>query len=173
MIFACPQTVPPMDAFTAEYTPILGAYYYITMYRNKLLHQQVEVFAAVSEVLTGRRKIPLYRRFVRFFSLRSRVETVLDLLLQNQQVNFGLRRYVADKKRDNTITEDNAFARFVKELLEEEFTIPVDEVRDVIRVVEERRLRYFQNSTTLIAGLAGGILGALLTYLISSGGRGH
>ncbi len=158
MVFVCPpgaSCLPPLHSFVSKYTPILGTYYYITMYRNMLLRQHVAVFQAANELLVSRRKISLFGRLMHFLSLKFRVETVLDALLENHSVNFGLRKYVAEKKRDSTLTDDSAFARFVSETLEDEFTIPVDEVRDIIRIVEERRLRYFQNSATLIAGGGG------------------
>ena len=89
----------------------------------------VQIDPEQNKVIRG--MISLFGRLMHFLSLKFRVETehFLDALLENHSVNFGLRKYVAEKKRDSTLTDDSAFARFVSETLEDEFTIPVDEVR--------------------------------------------
>jgi hypothetical protein len=161
----------PVDMFSSSYTPILGVHYYAVMYRNELLRQHAHVYEALDRLLLNPAKLYFGERIRHFFGLSERVRDVMSLIIENEKYAFGLEKYVAEKSRKGDLAKDSPFYSFVEGVLEDRFPLPVEKIRDVIRIVEDRRLRYIQNSISVFAALLGVVVGGLLTYFVTGGTR--
>jgi len=163
------ESVEPIDEiarFIGEYSNILECYYRIIRNRNRSHRIGERIVSRTKELCDPIRLRWSWRR-------RELINEAFDAVLDHKMNDIDKADYVERRKRDGYIDETSPFYPYLERELSDFSIIPLDEVRDVLRMSEDRRQRVMANTTTLVAGLIGGMVGSLLTFLLTKVATGH
>jgi hypothetical protein len=168
-IFTLPalNSMATFREFVHEHHDVLSAYYRIVRHRNQLMKQFVSIHNAVASLLPDTNKGKLVNRIQLISKVGRTVESILETLLRNQLTTFELKKYVAESKSDGVMKDDSPFIPLIQRELNDDHRIPSEEIRDIIRLYEERRLRLFEVVALLISAIIGGVIGSLVTMSVS------
>jgi hypothetical protein len=98
---------------------------------------------------------------------RRLIDEAFSAVLDYKMHQVDTASYIAERKRDGSIPEESLFYPLFERQIAEMPAVPLDEVRDVLKISEERHQKLIANWAALFAGLIGGGVGATLTYLLT------
>jgi len=153
--------------FVDKYYDVLGTYYHLVRLGNRLSRQFATAHQYVASLLPDVDSNFVIRKVKSFFSIGSTTEHVLELMLRNQLSVLELQRFISEKRREGNLKEDGPFYPFIRGEIEDDRSIPSDQIRDVVRLYEERRLRMFDTIAMLMSGMLGGAVGTIVTLALS------
>ncbi|MCW1990685.1 hypothetical protein ACVJGC_008276 [Bradyrhizobium diazoefficiens] len=156
-----------IDAFIEKYKRMIGAFYDLIRLRNRDLICEINIENNTRDLI-ARSRSSGRNIFRRWFGNGSVIDDVHQSILDQSLNTIAIGRFVASHMRDEIIHESSVLYHFFEENLKDETSPSTDDVKDILRMLEDRRQAYIRNTTTVVSGLIGGILGATLTYLLSS-----
>ncbi len=161
------KTLPtgdPLQHFVGRFQDILSYFYYITWRRNALYRSSDRIIGLVRQLVReGGSKWPLAS--IRAMGKRQRlIGDTYTALLDDKMMRISIDKFVNEGKRDGSIIADNPLYKFIAHALSELPIVPNAEIQKVVDVIEGRRQKFLENSSTIIAGLLGAILGAFLAF---------
>lgn len=96
------------------------------------------------------------------------IDGVYKSILDQKMNNIAWVGFLTEAKSNETIEDFSIIYQFIEREREDQFVVPADDVKDILKMLEDRRQGYIRNTTTILSGLIGGILGASLTFLLGS-----
>jgi hypothetical protein len=78
------------------------------------------------------------------------------------------QRFLSDRQRESQLAGNTPLYIFIERQIADRIIYPAPEIREIVRLCEGRRLKLGENLAVLLAGVLGGIVGAFLTWAIST-----
>lgn len=154
-----------VDAFVALNHDILSRFYHVVRYRNRSMHLGSNIADGTQSLIASSRS-PGRPAIWRWFRHGPIIDNVYKSILDQKMNNIALADFLAEANADETIDQSSVIYQFIKRYSKDQFAVPTDDVKDILKMLEDRRQGYIRNTTTLMSGLIGGILGASLTFLL-------
>jgi hypothetical protein len=149
--------------FVSEYEPILATFYDATLIRQASASLRHKLTTGAQRLLDANSGGNIWTRFNIWRRFGKKIDKVYsDLLTEKLYRSRG--QYFADEiLQDEQVLPDNIFWSFVEREITDRSDVPDEDIRELLIMLEERRRGYFANTATLLAGLAGAVLGAVIT----------
>lgn len=96
------------------------------------------------------------------------IDEIFEAILRDRMNRLTLEEYVEDAKDKGDFRDDGILSKFIYDQASDISPAPIDDVKEILRMFEDRRQSFIRNGTTVVSGLIGGILGAALTFLLTS-----
>jgi hypothetical protein len=161
----------PLRSFTDRYEDILSCYYFITWRKNFLFRSSskiIDLVMSLTKVTGSRWPVVNFRAMGK----RERIiSSIYVSLLHDKMLRISIDEFVNEGKRSQSIVAENALYHFIEDVLSELPVVPTAEIQKVVDIVEGRRQKFLDNSSTVVAGLLGAILGALLAFAFTTIGN--
>jgi hypothetical protein len=90
--------------------------------------------------------------------------SILEIEIEKVRTN----KFWVDQKREQQLLEETPLHIFIDRVRADIQLLPAAETREIVLLCEGRRLKLGENLAVLIAGVLGGLVGALLTWAIST-----
>jgi len=159
------------EKFVEQYREILGSFYNVVGMRNVSMFATSKAVRLAKTLVSDRTEESFIKRLQRRYSERSIVDSVFDAILRDRLNGIRVERYLAKLRRDGLLEPENYFVRAIKREVDDLYRAPNDDIKLLLQITEDRRRGYFSNLSTLLSGIAGGLLGAAvgayLTILLS------
>jgi hypothetical protein len=156
-----------LDAFVTSHQPILSAYYSVIRYRNRSMRLGSKIADGTQSLILGSR-LGGFTSLNRWFRQGPIIDKVYKSILDQKLNNIELTNFFSGLNANEEIDETSVVLRFIERAAKDPFAVPTDDVKDILKMLEDRRQGYIRNTTTIVSGLIGGVLGATLTFLLSS-----
>ena len=157
--------------FVERYAKTISSYYDVIRYRNTslfLLSKMRKGMNALANVTGG--SLSLEK-----LGIKRQAELIDDLLKASikEKINrFSLSNYLSREQEEGVINENDVFFRFFEREARDSNELPLEDIKQLISILEDRRQGYLANRAVLFSGLLGGVVGALLagalTLLLST-----
>ena len=146
---------------------MISAFYELVRYRNKALNYEVEIENKTRMLIAGSRSSGT-NTLRRWFGSGAVIDDIHQSILDQKMNSIAMARFISSRTRDEIIDDTSVIYLFFERVIRDETAIPTDDVKDILKMLEDRRQGYIRNGTTIVSGLIGGVLGATLTFLLSS-----
>lgn len=157
-----------IDSFISINQDILSLYYAVIRYRNRSMRLGAKIAEGTEQLYSRSQSRGFLSSIPRWFRNGRIIDDVYKSILDQKMNDIGRARFLTEAKETDTIDESDIIYPFIEREAKDELWMPTDHVKDILKMLEDRRQGYIRNTTTVVAGLIGGILGAGLTFLLSS-----
>jgi hypothetical protein len=155
--------------FIRAYHDIFGTFYTACSYRSASIHLASNIMRGTTDLFSDGVRKKGWNAFRRRLRQGQIIDSVFQSIIHEKMNRVELDGYLARKKESEEIDQTNPFFRIVEKEAADLYEVPTHDVKEILKMLEERRQGYFQNFATLISGLVGGLLGAaigaILTFL--------
>jgi hypothetical protein len=149
--------------FVAEYGAVLGAFYEAVRVRLVSMELRAKVTTGAQGLLEEAGAVGnSWMRFNRWRRFGKQIDRVYSDLLSEKMYRSALKEFASGLRQDEEVLPDNVFYKFIERETGPRSDVPDEDIRELLIMLEERRRGYFQDRATLLAGLVGGVLGALI-----------
>jgi hypothetical protein len=94
------------------------------------------------------------------------IDYVYESILSQKMNSIELANSLNEARDDEILKDESVIYKFIEREIKDQSLIPTEEVKDILKMLEDRRQAYNRNYTTVIAGIIGGVLGASLTFFL-------
>jgi hypothetical protein len=106
--------------------------------------------------------------FRRWFGQGRAIDEIFASILADKLNRAELSEHLAEAKTRDMFQGNSLVRPFIEREANDVSPAPSEEIKDILKMLEERRQATIRNSTTVVAGLLGGIIGATLTFLLAT-----
>lgn len=150
--------------------PFFATYYTLERDRINQIYISEEVNSELQKLQETERRSWLIRIFKQFFGASEIVRSIFTSLLDMQFEKSRTDKFFSEQSRDENLLNETPLYYFIERIRADYPVFPSVETRELVLLFESRRLKLTENRAVLVAGLLGGVLGALLTWAISTHG---
>jgi len=160
---------PLMPSFINLYNESFGTFYRTVRYRNRALRLKSKITDKVQSIFSHT-KISRWERIRRWVNQGAVIDEILEAILKDRMNRLALNQQLDEAKDKGDFRDDGIISKFIYAEASDISPAPVDDVKEILKMLEDRRQSFIRNGTTVLSGLVGGILGATLTFLFTSYG---
>lgn len=165
---------PAYNAFKDKFSDTISIFYYTMNLRFSAISHQVEAANCLAEIIATKEKLNWwnwYQRHLREQQRGNAIDSTLGHLISDRQVSIKLKNFIGESERKNLAFRNTIYWKSIQTELSIWPQLPHEEAREIIKIFEERRQKYFGNVSTvagaIIGGIIGAIIGASLTFYLS------
>ncbi|MFO1153244.1 MAG: hypothetical protein U1E42_06210 [Rhodospirillales bacterium] len=142
-------------------------YYNAVRQRNDIINVNTEIQDKLDQLLQLQTAGGVRGSLNRFRKAPKATRDLMILVLQAEMAGLSAGRFLEEAQRRGILPEGSPFtAATVKEIEDQKNRFPIGQIAETVKMFEERYLKNLENGTVLVAGLLGGVVGAIITIII-------
>ncbi len=157
-----------IQTVVSEIGPFLSSYYALERDRINLMYLTEIANNHLSDLIDIEETRGLRRVYNQLFRAPTVISSILTSILNIEIEKSRANRFLAERQREKELAEDTPLYIFIERQIAGRGIYHPGETQEIVRLCEGRRLKLAENLAVLVAGLLGGIVGALLTWAIST-----
>ncbi len=154
-----------LGKFVDRYGKTISSYYLSVRYRNASLDFGEKILKGMSELsnlmIPGRSS----RKKLGFWRQGERIDELLNTIIRDKINRIQFSEHLYREREEGFINENDVFFRFFEREAKDTFELPLEDIKQLLSILEERRQRSRSNRAVLLSGVLGGVLGAFLVAI--------
>ncbi|MGN6146980.1 MAG: hypothetical protein ACTHPD_00420 [Rhizomicrobium sp.] len=157
-----------LQTFEDLYENVLATFYRVALFRSELIRLRDAIIETTQSLFQSNRAKGLVGTIREYSKIGRVIDSAFELVLEERLCRVYMTEFV-EERRTQSLQEKNIFYPMVMREVNDITQTPLEDVKEILRMVEERRQQYFGNFSTMIAGIAGGLIGAIIGAAMTFG----